>query len=157
MDINARKKYSDNTLTVFGRNIPRLLRRIEEEYSNGHFKEKPRGPLGKIMMKVNHCVRFIICFCLYLGAYIKMKDSAWAPAVEHFLGASTFSTFCVDNSRDAKVLNTIMKEIYLNERTPQIICSKFYNAVRKLIHNVYRNILYSTSCKLIYIYTFLGS
>ncbi|XP_043593729.1 structural maintenance of chromosomes protein 6 [Bombus pyrosoma] len=108
LDINARKKYSDNTLTVFGRNIPRLLRRIEEEYSNGHFKEKPRGPLG---------------------AYIKMKDSAWAPAVEHFLGASTFSTFCVDNSRDAKVLNTIMKEIYLNERTPQIICSKFYNTV----------------------------
>ncbi|XP_050581038.1 structural maintenance of chromosomes protein 6 [Bombus affinis] len=108
LDINARKKYSDNTLTVFGRNIPRLLRRIEEEYSNGHFKEKPRGPLG---------------------AYIKMKDSAWAPAVEHFLGASTFSTFCVDNSRDAKVLNTIMKEIYLNERTPQIICSKFYNTI----------------------------
>ncbi|XP_012169460.2 structural maintenance of chromosomes protein 6 [Bombus terrestris] len=108
LDINARKKYSDNTLTVFGRNVPRLLRRIEEEYSNGHFKEKPRGPLG---------------------AYIKMKDSAWAPAVEHFLGASTFSTFCVDNSRDAKVLNTIMKEIYLNERTPQIICSKFYNTI----------------------------
>lgn len=108
LDINARKKYSDNTLTVFGRNIPRLLRRIEEEYSDGHFKEKPRGPLG---------------------AYIKMKDPAWAPAVEHFLGASTFSTFCVDNSCDAKVLNTIMKEIYLNERIPQIICSKFYNTV----------------------------
>ncbi|KAK1135509.1 hypothetical protein K0M31_000098 [Melipona bicolor] len=108
LDLNARKKDSDNTLTVFGRNIPRLLRRIEEEYSNGRFREKPRGPLG---------------------AYIKMKDSAWAPAVEHYLGASTFSTFCVDNSHDAKVLNTIMREIYLNERTPQIICSKFYNAV----------------------------
>lgn len=43
-----RKKYSDNILTIFGRNIPRLLRRIEEEYNNGNFKEKPRGPLGKI-------------------------------------------------------------------------------------------------------------
>ncbi|OAD58463.1 Structural maintenance of chromosomes protein 6 [Eufriesea mexicana] len=92
LDLNMRKKYSDNALTVFGRNIPRLLRRIEEEYSNGHFKEKPRGPLG---------------------AYIKVKDPAWIP----------------DNSHDAKVLNAIMREIYLNERTPQIICSKFYNVI----------------------------
>ncbi|XP_017792658.1 PREDICTED: structural maintenance of chromosomes protein 6 [Habropoda laboriosa] len=107
-ELSARKQYSDNALTVFGRNVPRLLRRIEEEYNNGQFQQKPRGPLG---------------------AYIKMKDSTWAPAVEHYLGASTFTTFCVDNSHDAKILNTIMKEIYLNERTPQIICSKFYNVV----------------------------
>lgn len=65
-----------------------------------------------------------------------MKDPIWAPAVENYLGANTFSTFCVDNSHDAKVLNAIMKEIYLNERTPQIICSKFYNAVRKLISKI---------------------
>ncbi|CAK9818472.1 Structural maintenance of chromosomes protein 6 [Anthophora plagiata] len=107
-ELSSRKQHSDNALTVFGRNVPRLLRRIEEEYNNRQFREKPRGPLG---------------------AYIKMKDPTWAPAVEHYLGASTFTTFCVDNSQDAKVLNTIMKEIYLNERTPQIICSKFYNAV----------------------------
>ena len=69
-----------------------------------------------------------------------MKNSAWALAVEHYLGASTFSTFCVDNSHDAKVLNTIMREIYLNERTPQIICSKFYNIVRKLIHTSRANV-----------------
>ncbi|KZC07283.1 PREDICTED: structural maintenance of chromosomes protein 6 [Dufourea novaeangliae] len=110
-EITVRKQHADNALTVFGRNIPRLLRRIEEEYNSRRFKEKPRGPLG---------------------AYIKMKDPAWAPAVEDYLGAGTFSTFCVDNSHDAKLLNTIMREIYLNERTPQIICSKFYNKV----HNV---------------------
>ncbi|XP_078043070.1 structural maintenance of chromosomes 6 isoform X2 [Augochlora pura] len=107
-EINARKKHADNALTVFGRNIPRLLRRIEEEYSNNQFREKPRGPLG---------------------AHIKMKNPVWAPAVENFLGAGVFSTFCVDNSHDAKVLTAIMKEIYLNERTPQIICSKFFNRV----------------------------
>ncbi|XP_076756685.1 structural maintenance of chromosomes 6 isoform X2 [Xylocopa sonorina] len=107
-EIHVRKKYSDNALAVFGQNIPRLLRRIDEGYSSGQFKEKPRGPLG---------------------AYIKMKDPAWAPAVENFLGAGTFCTFCVDNSHDAKILNAIMQEIYLNERTPQIICSKFYHAV----------------------------
>ncbi|XP_076163825.1 structural maintenance of chromosomes 6 isoform X2 [Ptiloglossa arizonensis] len=107
-EVNVRKQNSDNALTIFGRNIPRLLRRIEEEYNNRHFKKKPCGPLG---------------------AYIKMKDSAWSAAVENFLGFNTFSTFCVDNSNDAKVLNAIMKEIFLNERTPQIICSKFYDQV----------------------------
>ncbi|XP_076651994.1 structural maintenance of chromosomes 6 isoform X2 [Halictus rubicundus] len=107
-DIYATKKQSDDALTVFGRNIPRLLRRIDEEYNNNQFREKPRGPFG---------------------AYIKMKDPAWAPAVENYLGVGTFSTFCVDNSEDAKLLRAIMKEIYLNERTPQIICSKFYNKV----------------------------
>ncbi|XP_076243651.1 structural maintenance of chromosomes 6 [Calliopsis andreniformis] len=117
-ELTARKQYSDNALTVFGRNIPRLLRRIDEEYNSGHFKQKPRGPLG---------------------AYIKMKDPAWAPAVESYLGAGTFTTFCVDNSYDAKVLSAIMKEIYLNERTPQIICSKFYNRV----HDVSAHCTYS--------------
>ncbi|XP_053975498.1 structural maintenance of chromosomes protein 6 [Hylaeus volcanicus] len=107
-EVNARKLHSDNALTVFGRNIPRLLRRIEEAYNNGHFSKKPRGPLG---------------------AYIKVKDSAWSAAIENYLGSSTFSTFCVDNSGDAKVLNAIMSEIYLNERSPQIICSKFYDRV----------------------------
>lgn len=66
-----------------------------------------------------------------------MKDSAWSAAVENFLGFNTFSTFCVDNSNDAKVLNAIMKEIFLNERTPQIICSKFYDQVRKLFHKIF--------------------
>ncbi|XP_012142309.2 structural maintenance of chromosomes 6 isoform X1 [Megachile rotundata] len=107
-ELNARKQYTDNAFAVFGRNIPRLLRRIDEAFEIGQFKEKPRGPLG---------------------AYIKMKDLAWAPAVENYLGPDICSTFCVDNSHDAKLLNLIMQEIYLNERTPQIICSKFYKSV----------------------------
>lgn len=83
-----------------------------------------------------------------------MKDLAWAPAVEHYLGASTFSTFCVDNSHDAKVLNTIMREIYLNERTPQIICSKFYNTVRKLIRSLRPNV-YMVYVYRINLYTYI--
>nr|XP_034181336.1 structural maintenance of chromosomes protein 6 [Osmia lignaria]XP_034181337.1 structural maintenance of chromosomes protein 6 [Osmia lignaria] len=117
-ELSARKQCSDNALTVFGRHIPRLLRRIDEEHASGQFKEKPRGPLGK---------------------YIKIKDPTWAPAVENYLGSDTFSTFCVDNSYDAKVLNRIMKEIYLNDKTPQIICSKFYHKV----HDVGAHCTYS--------------
>jgi len=71
----------------------------------------------------------------YVGAFIKMKDAAWAPAVENFLGTRTLSSFCVDNSQDAKLLNSIMKEIFYNESTLQIISSKFFNQVRK--HDFY--------------------
>lgn len=89
------------------------------------------------MIYLIQIIAFNLLYVLvYLGAYIKVKDPAWIPAVEHYLGASTFSTFCVDNSHDAKVLNAIMREIYLNERIPQIICSKFYNTVRNLIHKI---------------------
>lgn len=59
-----------------------------------------------------------------------MKDAAWAPAVENYLGTGTLSTFCVDNNQDAKLLNSIIKEIFYNERPPQVITSKFYHQVK---------------------------
>ncbi|XP_011637103.1 structural maintenance of chromosomes protein 6 [Pogonomyrmex barbatus] len=111
-DLNAVEQQKDNALSVFGPNIPRLLKRIEEEYRKNRFKEKPRGPIG---------------------AFIKMKDAAWAPAVENFLGARTLSSFCVDNHQDAKLLNSIMKEIY-NDNILQVICSKFFNQVHDVRH-----------------------
>lgn len=63
------------------------------------------------------------------GAYVMMKDPKWIPAVENFLGATCFSTFCADNGEDAKVLTKIMEEVFLNERTPQIVYSKFFSKV----------------------------
>lgn len=119
-DLSAVEQQSDNALSVFGPNIPRLLKRIEEEYKKRRFKEKPRGPIG---------------------AFIKMKDAAWAPAVESFLGFRVLSSFCVDNNQDAKLLNSIMKEIFYKENTLQIISSKFFNQVRELIFFYYFNIL----------------
>lgn len=65
---------------------------------------------------------------------MKMKDAAWAPAVESYLGYGTLSTFCVDNSQDAKLLTSIMKEIFYKERSPQIISSKFYDKVRRVFY-----------------------
>ncbi|KYN09467.1 Structural maintenance of chromosomes protein 6 [Trachymyrmex cornetzi] len=117
-DLSAVEQQSDNALSVFGPNIPRLLKRIEEEYKKNRFKEKPRGPIG---------------------AFIKLKDAAWAPAVESFLGLGTLNSFCVDNSQDAKLLNSIMKEIFYNESTLQVICSKFFNQM----HDVRRHCTYS--------------
>ncbi|KAG5311912.1 SMC6 protein, partial [Pseudoatta argentina] len=113
-DLSAVEQQSDNALSVFGPNVPRLLKRIEEEYKKNRFKEKPRGPIG---------------------AFIKLKDAAWAPAVESFLGFGTLNSFCVDNSQDAKLLNSIMKEIFYNENTLQVICSKFFNQVHDVRHH----------------------
>lgn len=37
-----------NRLQRFGDHMPALLTAIEEAYKKGHFKHRPRGPLGKI-------------------------------------------------------------------------------------------------------------
>lgn len=140
--MNAFEQQKDDALSVFGPHIPRLLRRIEEEYKKGRFKEKPRGPIGtqnlyytlKVLniFEQNLYVWFLLLYKKSLvGAYMKMKDAAWAPAVESFLGYGTLSTFCVDNSQDARFLTSIMKEIYYNENIPAIISSKFFFEVRR--------------------------
>ncbi|XP_012539107.1 structural maintenance of chromosomes protein 6 isoform X2 [Monomorium pharaonis] len=113
-NLNAVEQQSDDALSVFGPNIPRLLKRIDEEYRRKRFQKKPRGPIG---------------------AFIKMKDAAWAPAVEHFLGKNFLNSFCVDNNQDAKLLNSIMKEIFYKGNTLQIISSKFFDQV----HDVRRH------------------
>ncbi|XP_046814733.1 structural maintenance of chromosomes protein 6 isoform X1 [Vespa crabro] len=117
-ELQVLKQQSDNALIVFGPNIPRLLKRIEEEYKKGRFKQRPRGPLG---------------------AYVMMKDPEWIPAVENFLGATCFSTFCADNSEDAKVLTKIMEEVFLNERIPQIVYSKFFSKIHDVSQHCTRS------------------
>ncbi|XP_071651384.1 structural maintenance of chromosomes protein 6 [Temnothorax longispinosus] len=121
-DLSAVEQQSDNALSVFGRNIPRLLKRIEEEFKKNRFKEKPRGPIG---------------------AFIKLKDAAWAPAVESFFGYRFLSSFCVDNSQDAKLLTSIMKEIFYNENPLQIISSKFFYQMHDVRHHCTQSPQYS--------------
>ncbi|XP_046424795.1 structural maintenance of chromosomes protein 6 [Neodiprion fabricii] len=104
--LNDLKQESDNAVTIFGHNMPRLLRRIKEEYDRGRFKQMPRGPLG---------------------AHVKVNDQTWAAAIENFLGFGTLRSFCADNMQDAKFLGQIMKEIFGNEHNPQISVSKFFH------------------------------
>ncbi|XP_077272905.1 structural maintenance of chromosomes 6 [Temnothorax americanus] len=121
-DLSAVEQQSDNALSVFGPNIPRLLKRIEEECKKKRFKEKPRGPIG---------------------AFIKLKDAAWAPAVESFFGYRFLSSFCVDNSQDAKMLTSIMKEIFYKENPLQIISSKFFYQTHDVRHHCTQSPQYS--------------
>lgn len=70
-----------------------------------------------------------------------MKNAAWIPAVESYLGFGTLTTFCVDNNNDAKLLTNIMKEIFYKEKPPQIISSKFYNQVKISKEFVYQPLI----------------
>lgn len=108
--LSAIKKQKNDDIAVYSPNMPRLLKRIDEEYRRGKFRCKPKGPVG---------------------AFIKVKDSQWIPAVENFL-SNILSAFCVDNRADASKLGLIMREVFRDERCPQIICSKFFDRV----HNV---------------------
>ncbi|KAI4490402.1 hypothetical protein M0802_010673 [Mischocyttarus mexicanus] len=63
----------------------------------------------------------------------------WIPAVENFLGANCLTTFCADNSDDAKVLTKIMEEIFHNERAPQIVYSKFFNKIHDVSQHCTRS------------------
>lgn len=105
--LSAIKKQKNDDIAVYSPNMPRLLKRIDEEYRRGKFRCKPKGPVG---------------------AFIKVKDSQWIPAVENFL-SNILSAFCVDNRADASKLGLIMREVFRDERCPQIICSKFFDRV----------------------------
>ncbi|XP_014205364.1 structural maintenance of chromosomes protein 6 [Copidosoma floridanum] len=109
--LTAFKRQSSDVLTVYGQNMPRLLKRIEEEHQKGRFKHKPVGPLGH---------------------FIKVKDPRWIPAVENHLGFGTLTLFCVDNIQDNRVLTVIMNEVFRGDRLPQVVISRFFDRV----HNV---------------------
>lgn len=68
------------------------------------------------------------CIFLFTGAYIKLKDLSWAPAIESFLGPFLRS-YCVDSSHDAAVLTQIFNEVLGKERKPVINTSRFFDKV----------------------------
>lgn len=105
------KQQSGDALTVFGKDVPRLLKRIDEECAKGRFKKKPCGPMGR---------------------YIKMKDETWTPVIEAHLGQGFLAGYCVDNAQDAKTLGNLMKQVFFDDHSPNIMCSKFHDRV----HNV---------------------
>ncbi|XP_069682239.1 structural maintenance of chromosomes protein 6-like isoform X2 [Periplaneta americana] len=107
-EIKEMKKDSSNNLSVFGAWAPKVNQKIEEAMRSGKFKKKPRGPLG---------------------AYIKLKDASWAPALESYL-INPLKYYCVDNSMDNRVLNKIFEEVIgAREKKPTVITSKFLDKV----------------------------
>ncbi|KAM6915132.1 structural maintenance of chromosomes protein 6 [Xenentodon cancila] len=113
-----------NRLRRFGEHMPALLSAIQETHRKGHFKQKPRGPLG------------------YL---ISLKDPDLALAVEVCL-KGLLQAFTCDNYEDEKVLHALMGKIFPTGRRPIIITSGFLPRVhdtrkRAVDHPEYPSVL----------------
>ena len=102
--LNALSRESGNTLLLYGQDIPKVKKLIEQ---NKHkFKHLPRGPLG---------------------SYIKLKDKKWAVAIESFITPGLLGAFVVDNNSDNHALLQILNKV--NGRKPMVITSKFFYEV----------------------------
>ncbi|XP_067837706.1 structural maintenance of chromosomes protein 6-like [Heptranchias perlo] len=92
-------------LKRFGATMPALLEAIEEAHKQGRFRKKPVGPIGA-------------CF--------RLKYPELGLAVESCLKALLLS-FCCDNYRDERVLQTLMTRYFNSGRRPQINVCEFEN------------------------------
>jgi chromosome segregation ATPase len=102
-DIERLNQSKSERLKRYGNKYPELVKRIEAAHRRGQFKVKPLGPIG------NH---------------IELKDYSCALAVELCLKGLIYA-FCCDNMDDRQVLQSIMKQVFGNERMPSIITRKF--------------------------------
>uniref|UniRef100_A0A3P9MZH7 Structural maintenance of chromosomes protein 6 n=1 Tax=Poecilia reticulata TaxID=8081 RepID=A0A3P9MZH7_POERE len=122
--LQTMKSSRSNRLRRFGEYMPALLSAIEEANSKGHFRHKPRGPLG------------------YL---IGLKDPELALAVEVCLKYLLVAFTC-DNYEDEKVLKSLMAKVYKSGQRPTIITSQFLHHVhdtrrRAVNHPQYPSVL----------------
>uniref|UniRef100_A0A3Q4MY90 Structural maintenance of chromosomes protein 6 n=1 Tax=Neolamprologus brichardi TaxID=32507 RepID=A0A3Q4MY90_NEOBR len=110
-----------NRLRRFGEQMPALLNAIQESHRRGHFKHRPRGPLG------------------YL---ISLKDPELALAVEVCLKGQLLAFTC-DNYEDEKVLQGLMAKMFQGGRRPSIITILicFVFCVRAVSHPSYPSVL----------------
>ena len=108
------RKYSDhmktqqeakkNRVRVFGSFMPDLLKKINDAYAQGRFKQKPRGPFG---------------------LHIKVKDPKWATVIELAIGGS-MCNFVVNDTHDRSVLQELFRSSCQNQRDwPNLVAMKF--------------------------------
>lgn len=93
-------------LALWGDDVSKLCRRIEQATQLGHFERQPIGPIGQ---------------------YLRLKDRRWASALEHIIGNHK-RTFCVHSGADSRKLLEIMNEVFGNRPKPTVSCSKFISA-----------------------------
>lgn len=115
---------------VFGDWVPELLRKIECTNFSG---PKPKGPLGKFILRVNKLF-LKTGFLFSKGAYIKLRDTKWAPVVESVLGQNLFSFICANDS-DTKVLNRLLEEVMGRNagHKPKITAARMTGQVRQIL------------------------
>ncbi|RWS14915.1 structural maintenance of chromosomes protein 6-like isoform X2 [Dinothrombium tinctorium] len=102
-EIAALEISRSDKLRRFGRFVPELVKRIDEEFRNNKFKKKPLGPIG---------------------AFINLTIPEAALAVETCL-KNLSSAFCCDNMEDEKELRSLMQQVLRDKKFPIIITRKF--------------------------------
>ncbi|XP_074599451.1 structural maintenance of chromosomes 6 [Brevipalpus obovatus] len=113
-----------NNLKRFGAFMPDLVKRIEEEYKKGNFRQKPLGPIG---------------------AYLKLLNPEAALAVENTL-KNTITSFCCDNTSDSTHLQRVFSSVIGSGGFhPSIITRRFAQR-----HNIEKNRLRSSKYSSIY-------
>lgn len=113
-----------NNLRIFGQFIPDVNEAIERAFTQGRFKVKPIGPVGR---------------------YISLKDPSISTALQASLKQLTHAYVC-DNFEDSKVLNEILKCTIRSGRKPQVITRKFHSqkfdvSRNKVCHEKYSSLI----------------
>lgn len=110
-------------VAVFGAHMPALLKRIDEAYRAGRFRQKPLGPLGN---------------------YITLKDNSCGIALQACLKGNVYAFVC-DNNKDRQELVSIMRSVE-RCRLPTIVIRPFtgrrHNITSsKVDHDKYHSLL----------------
>ncbi|KAL5265398.1 hypothetical protein ACHWQZ_G006196 [Mnemiopsis leidyi] len=102
--LRTQQEAKKNRVSVFGRSMPDLLRRVEEADRLGRFHKKPRGPFG---------------------LHIKVKDPKWANVIELAIGSLAMN-FVVNDQHDKSVLQELFRKSFQNAREhPNMIMMRF--------------------------------
>ena len=115
---HLRSSHNDS-MAMFGQNIKLVVESIAR--NKRQFSRPPIGPLG---------------------SKIKLKDYAWATAVEQVLKRSLLCAFVVDNHGDADALRKIVRTVYEQNWSrqqgakPEVILSTFQETVYDVRSNV---------------------
>ena len=63
------------------------------------------------------------------GAFIKLRDSSWAPVIEQSLGARLMSFVC-SNDEDSRTLNRMIDQVVTGRSRPNVITAAMTGQVR---------------------------
>ncbi|XP_063676728.1 structural maintenance of chromosomes protein 6-like isoform X2 [Bolinopsis microptera] len=102
--LRTQQEAKKNRVSVFGRFMPDLLRKVDEADRLNRFNKKPRGPFG---------------------LHMKVKDPKWANVIELAIGGLAVN-FVVHDQHDKLVLQDLFRKSCSNPREhPNMIMMKF--------------------------------
>lgn len=103
---------SSDSLSVYGAQMSRFVKRLEQEHKNGRFTQLPRGPVGR---------------------YIQVPDKKWRGIVENTC-SSILTSFIVNADKDRLYLQRLLSTEFSSMKKFSIITTKFSSHVYDVSH-----------------------